>query len=194
MIPQSYSELHVTSSYESISTLDEPVWTTIQRDLKAIGQKLMIVVWPFSGNDDQVLRDWDLWGPLILCLLLALMESIGNKKDQGSLVFSAVFVMVWMGAAVVTLNAKLLGSSVAFFQTVCVMGYCLAPICLGALWCLFISYIWLNFFVVFGFWMWACWAVVRFYKGTVVEEKEMLVMYPVALFYALLSWIVLSSV
>lgn len=193
MLRELPEEVHVTSSYEAISTLDEPVWTTIQRDLKSIGQKLVVVVCPFLTND-QALRDWDLWGPLLLCLVLALVLSTATGNSQGSLVFSAVFVLVWLGAAVVTLNAKLLGSSIAFFQTVCVMGYCLAPICIGAFWCLLSPLFWLNFPVAVIVWCWACWAVVRFYRGTVSEEKEMLVLFPVALFYALLSWIVLVGI
>jgi hypothetical protein len=61
------------------------------------------------------LRDWDLWGPLLFCLLLALTLSIsstgGNGEDTASLVFGIVFVVVWFGAAVVTLNALLLGGT-----------------------------------------------------------------------------------
>lgn len=193
MLREVPEEVHVTSSFDAISTLDEPILTTIKRDLNAIRQKLIVVVCPFLSNGEE-LRDWDLWGPLLLCLVLAIILSTATGNNQGSLVFSAVFVLVWLGAAVVTLNAKLVGSSVAFFQTVCVMGYCLAPLCLGAVWCFLSPIFWLNFPVAVGMWVWACWAVVRFYRGTVSEEKEMLVLFPVALFYALLSWIVLVGI
>jgi len=57
------------------------------------------------------LRDWDLWGPLIFCLLLSLFLSWGAKGDQKDLVFSGVFAMVWIGEAVVTLQIKLLGGN-----------------------------------------------------------------------------------
>lgn len=192
MLPETTNEVYVTSSYEAISTLDEPVVTTLKRDLRAIGEKLVVVVYPPLGRQE-VLREWDLWGPLLLCLVLALMLSIASGSSQGSLVFSAVFILVWIGAAVVTLNAKLLGSSVAFFQTVCVMGYCLAPLCIGALVCLLSPLFFVNFLVVVIVWAWACWAVVRFYRGTVGPDKEALILYPVALFYAFLSWIVLVA-
>lgn len=192
MLPETTNEVYVTSSYEAMSTLDEPVLTTLKRDLRAIGEKLIIVVYPPSGKQE-VLREWDLWGPLLLCLVLALMLSIASGSSQGSLVFSAVFILVWLGAAVVTLNAKLLGSTVAFFQTVCVMGYCLAPLCIGAFVCLLSPLFFVNFIVVVLVWSWACWAVVRFYRGTVESDKEALVLFPVALFYAFLSWIVLVA-
>lgn len=57
------------------------------------------------------LRDWDLWGPLIFCLLLSLFLSRGAKAEQKDLVFSGIFAMVWIGEAVVTLQIKLLGGN-----------------------------------------------------------------------------------
>lgn len=45
----------------------------------------------------------------MVCLALSILLSISAHEDQGSLVFAAVFVVVWCGAALVTLNAQLLG-------------------------------------------------------------------------------------
>eukprot|EP00796_Vickermania_ingenoplastis_P006508 gene6508-4687_t len=185
MLREGPQEVHVTSSYEAISTLDEPVLTTLKRDLKAIGQKLYVVVCPFLNHGEE-LRDWDLWGR---CCCAS-----SSPCNNTSLLFSAVFTIVGAGAAVVTLNAKLLGSTIDFFQTVCVMGYCLAPVCLGALWCLISPLFWLNFPMMVAVCCWACWAVMRFFRGTVSEEKELLVLFPVVLFYALLSWVVLVGI
>lgn len=61
----------------ALQTLDEPVSTTIMRDLRMVGSKLSHVLVPRgSGGAAQedtlrALRDWDLWGPLLLCLVLA---------------------------------------------------------------------------------------------------------------------------
>lgn len=41
------------------------------RDLKNIGWKLKQVLLP-AGNTKHLLKDWDLWGPLLLCLALSL--------------------------------------------------------------------------------------------------------------------------
>ncbi|KAF2125069.1 Yip1-domain-containing protein [Dothidotthia symphoricarpi CBS 119687] len=79
------------------------------------------------------LRDWDLWGPLIFCLLLSLFLSRGAKDSQKDLVFSGVFAMVWVGEAVVTLQIKLLGGNIAFFQSVSIIGYTLFPLVIAAL-------------------------------------------------------------
>lgn len=54
-----------------MDTLDEPVSTTIMRDLKAIGWKMKQVMLP-KGNTKSLLKDWDLWGPLVLCLALSM--------------------------------------------------------------------------------------------------------------------------
>merc|ERR1712146_81075 len=60
----------------------------------------------------------------------------------GSLVFVAVFVLVTIGSAVVTLNAKFLGAKLSFFQIVCVLGYCTAPMVLVALISLGLGKLW----------------------------------------------------
>ena len=64
-----------------------------------------------QGNMSEGLRDWDLWGPLVYCLLLSLFLSFRADKEQKELVFSGVFAMVWIGKAVVTMQIKLLGGN-----------------------------------------------------------------------------------
>jgi len=64
-----------------------------------------------QGNMSEGLRDWDLWGPLVFCLLLSLFLSFRADKEQKELVFSGVFAMVWIGKAVVTMQIKLLGGN-----------------------------------------------------------------------------------
>ena len=64
----------------------------------------------------------DLWGPLILCTILAVTlqgspegeppaSKSGALANDGGPEFAEVFVIVWVGSAVVTLNTKLLGGS-----------------------------------------------------------------------------------
>ena len=68
------------------------------------------------------MRNWDLWGPLLLCLVLAIVlsrsaaskvtyDATGHAKDsQSAVVFASVFVIVWVGAAVISFNSRLLGA------------------------------------------------------------------------------------
>ena len=58
---------HSTSSQPHVSTLDEPLWQTIMRDVRRIWANLILVVFPFTNRDQQssALRNWDLWGPMV---------------------------------------------------------------------------------------------------------------------------------
>ncbi|KAE9971888.1 hypothetical protein EG328_005316 [Venturia inaequalis] len=161
------------------NTIDETVWETLSRDLKAVWEKMRQVLWPkyllggmllrggggiagdaergehsggvnvgavrevlgrWPGADDVLqgsmsdgLRDWDLWGPLLFSLLLSFLLSRGAMEDQKSAVFSGVFAMVWVGSAVVTLQIKLLGGSISFFQSIGIIGYTLFPLVIAGL-------------------------------------------------------------
>lgn len=64
--------------------------------------------------------------PTYLCSILNItLKSNGNE-------FGVVFLVMWGGSFVVTINTKLLGGKISFFQCVCVLGYCVFPIVLGA--------------------------------------------------------------
>ncbi|KIX02338.1 uncharacterized protein Z518_08279 [Rhinocladiella mackenziei CBS 650.93] len=94
--------------------------------------------WPdadgiLQGSMSEGLRDWDLWGPLIFCLLLSVFLSMRASKDQTDLVFSGVFSLVWIGEAVVTLQIKLLGGNISFMQSISLIGYTLFPLTIAAL-------------------------------------------------------------
>ena len=74
-----------------------------------------------------LLYDWDLWGPLLLCTLMAILLQ-GTHTSQHSANFTDVFILGWCGAGVVTVNSQLLGGKISFFQSVCVLGYCILPL------------------------------------------------------------------
>ncbi|KAG5192923.1 terbinafine resistance locus protein [Tribonema minus] len=179
------------------NTLDEPVSETIMRDLRQVGSKLKIVLMP-KGDQEGVLKklkEWDLWGPLLVCLVLSIMLSSTAPANQGALVFASVFVVVWCGAAMVTVNAQLLGGGISFFQSVCVLGYCVFPLVLASAACLIAKALTGLFFirallVVVGF-MWSTRASVVFIKQIISPERKVLAVYPVFFFYAFLSWMVL---
>ncbi|KAI9839231.1 MAG: hypothetical protein M1819_003224 [Sarea resinae] len=102
------------------------------------GARGLVGRWPdaevvLQGGMSEGLRDWDLWGPLVFTLLLSLLLSMTAQHDQKSLVFSGVFAITWIGEAVVTLQIKLLGGNISFFQSVCIIGYTLFPLVIAAL-------------------------------------------------------------
>jgi len=183
------------------NTLDEPIKVTILRDLKAVGMKFWHVLYPKQKKT--LLKDWDLWGPLILCVFLAMMlqdSELSNNIEDGGLEFAEVFVIVWLGAIVVTVNSKLLGGTISFFQSVCVLGYCLLPPSLALIVCrlillapkqsliLFI----LRFAVTVVGFTWATFAAMMFLGDSQPPNKKALAIYPIFLFYFIISWMIIS--
>ena len=208
ILPSSAS-IPVTSDgfVANLNTLDEPIKTTVMRDLKAIGEKLKYVLLPGSRHDHmRGLRDWDLWGPFLLCMILSVLlsfqagaigaGSVNGGDSQSGYVFAMVFVLVWVGAAVVTVNAALLKGRVSFFQCLCVLGYCIAPLVIAALMSAFFSTFKAHLaklgVVMVGF-LWSTTASVGFIGELVPDDRRALGVYPVGLFYFTLAWVILGA-
>jgi len=179
-----------TRSYAS-DTLDEPVSVTILRDLRNVAIKLQQVLHPNGRRD--VLKDWDLWGPLILCLSLAIILSFTAPDEQQISVFTGVFVIVWCGSAIVTINAKLLGGAVSFFQSVCTLGYCIFPLVLIAFVNIFVDNYFIRIPLVIVALGWSLYASVSFLSASHLANRRALAVYPLFLFYSVIGWMVLIS-
>lgn len=184
---------------EDYSTLDEPVKDTILRDLKAVGKKFVHVMYPKKST--ALLRDWDLWGPLVLCVTLALMLQGGsaNSKEEGGPQFAEVFVIIWFGAIVITLNSKLLGGTISFFQSLCVLGYCILPLTVAMLVCRLVllgGLTMLTFIVrlviVISMFAWSTVASTAFLADSQPPNRKALAVYPIFLFYFVISWMILT--
>ncbi|RUS13324.1 Yip1 domain-containing protein [Jimgerdemannia flammicorona] len=168
-------------------TLDEPVSVTIMRDLRNVAEKLQQVMIP-NGR------------PLFLCLSLAIVLSFEASKNSDSegqkqtiLVFTSMFVIVWVGSAVVTLNAKLLGGTISFFQCVCVLGYCLFPLVVAAIVNLVTSSLFIRLPLEIAAFGWASYASVGFLAEVHLSNRRALAVYPLFLFYFIIAWTVLIS-
>jgi hypothetical protein len=63
----------VDNNLMKFETLDEPVSQTLKRDLLRILHKLEYVLIPrFNADKSKDLQNWDLWGPLLFCLILCM--------------------------------------------------------------------------------------------------------------------------
>ncbi|XP_076843742.1 protein YIPF6 [Brachyhypopomus gauderio] len=184
---------------DEVSTLDEPVKDTIMRDLRAVGLKFVHVMYPKKSS--ALLRDWDLWGPLLLCVSLALMLQGGSadgESDSGPQ-FAEVFVIVWFGSIIITLNSKLLGGTISFFQSLCVLGYCILPLTVAMLACRLVllgfsglvSFI-IRLVVVTASFCWSTFASTAFLADSQPANRKALVVYPVFLFYFVIGWMILT--
>uniref|UniRef100_A0A8C9ENG3 Protein YIPF n=1 Tax=Pavo cristatus TaxID=9049 RepID=A0A8C9ENG3_PAVCR len=169
------------------------------RDLKAVGKKFVHVMYPKKSST--LLRDWDLWGPLVLCVSLALMLQGGSadSKEDGGPQFAEVFVIIWFGAVVITLNSKLLGGTISFFQSLCVLGYCVLPLTVAMLVCRLVllagsgtvSFI-IRLIVVMAMFAWSTLASTAFLADSQPPHRKALVVYPIFLFYFVISWMILT--
>lgn len=89
-----------------------------REELTGLASRVMDAEALLQSNMTPGLRDWDLWGPLIFCLLLSLLLSFTARADQKDAVFSGVFAMIWLGEAAVTLQIKLLGGNMCVSNSV----------------------------------------------------------------------------
>ncbi|KAK3913453.1 Protein YIPF6 [Frankliniella fusca] len=182
-------------------TLDEPIRDTVLRDLKAVGTKFYHVLIPKEKKS--LLKEWDLWGPLLLCTFMAMVlqgsADKANSNNDGGPEFAEVFVIVWIGSMVVTMNSKLLGGNISFFQSVCVLGYCLLPTTLALILCRLIllypqsqALFFIRFLVTVCGFGWATYASTVFLGDSQPVGRKGLAMYPIFLFYFVISWLVIS--
>jgi protein YIPF6 len=218
-------EQHEQELFSPFSTLDEPVIDTIMRDVHAVATKLKVVMKPLdrstvlltsasyavlsqtpapeepelTDNDRMVLKelkDWDLWGPLVLCLTLSVILSFKAPPNQASLVFAAVFCAIWVGSTIVTINAQLLGSTISFFQSLCVLGYSIFPLTLSAfivgfLRLFFNTWLLIDCIIIFIGYVWAIRTSSVFMSLYIKSERRFLALYPVIFFYMFMSWMIL---
>ena len=92
-----------------------------------------------------------------------------------------------------TLNAQLLGGKISFFQSVCVLGYCIFPLNVAALICVAWTNVVFRAIVLSVGYLWSTRASVVFMSQMVKQERKILAVYPVLLFYIVLTWSELQS-
>eukprot|EP00892_Ulva_mutabilis_P008909 jgi/Ulvmu1/6390/UM003_0018.1 len=176
------------------STVLESDWASLNRELAGIWCNIKLVCTPFLKQDDvtAMLQHWDLWGPLIFNLMLACLLSLESADPERT--FSVVFIVVIAGALLLTVNVVLLGGSVSLLQSVSLLGYCVFPLDLAAIGCFlarrnrYAEIVMISLSV-----LWAMYASVPFLAGTVGEHRRWLAVYPIALMFAILGWLIFIS-
>ncbi|KAI1301746.1 Protein YIPF6 [Halotydeus destructor] len=200
----------------SMDTLDEPISETLLRDLRGIAVKMRHIILPTSSAAayKSVLKDWDLWGPLLLCTFMGLALHHDSDGQVGPH-FAEIVVLIWFGSYLVSLNYKLLSlapqrrrnngqtgksllASPSVFQLLCVLGYCLALPCAGIIVLKVIGLVFainmkhliyekLLVSTVLGF-LWPTFSAVKILSKYQEKEKRPLAVYPVGLFFFVISW------
>ena len=95
------------------NTLNEPVCTSLKREFFRIFNKTQYSILPrcFPSKNAN-LKQWDLWGPLFYTLLLSFFLSSSKGNEEMSKTFVLVFVIMWVGGVIITINTILLGAHV----------------------------------------------------------------------------------
>ena len=177
---------------EQRMTLDEPILSSLKRDLSLIYHKLKHVITPrLSSQKIEELYNWDLWGPLIFCFLLSI--SLSNENNESS-TFVTIFSIFWIGGLIVTFNGQFLGANIGICQMICLLGYCSFPITLAGIIIGFfdINKNWIKCILSFFAFLWSCLASVGFISSLVGRDKELITVIPVILFFATLALFVLN--
>ena len=177
-----------------INTLEEPISTTLLRDVKLIYYKLKHVINPLSSSAEKQrnIMNWDLWGPLLFITLLSCTLTI--KAEDKSKILVIIFSIFWCGSLLVFLNGNLLDSKIKLYPVICLLGYCLFPLNI----CAFILAI-TNFYEIIRFFLtlltcaWALFSVEGYFRSVSSSEQKWLVFYPAILMFAFLSWFVFTT-
>ena len=129
-----FSSQQIKKQQQQLNTLDEDISTSLKRDLMIILSKTKTAMLPMNANTTSTqFKDWDFWGPLLFCMLLGLTLSIGRNDNQPGVVFILVFVIVWLGALIISLNSQFLGVKLTICQCICIIGYCMCAIVITAI-------------------------------------------------------------
>ena len=176
------------------STLDEPITTTLKRDLLVIGNKIRYVLVPkMTERKLEELYNWDLWGPLIFCFLYSIALSTGNSNSETS-IFVLIFVIFWIGGFVITFNERFLGAQIGICQILSMLGYGMFPTTVAGVIIGFcgITNIYVKLILVGIGLVWSIIASIGFFSSLVEPEKKMLAIIPVFLFLFSLSMFALN--
>ena len=102
-----------------------------------------------------------------------------------------VFASLTLGAVVLTCNCVLLGGNIGFFQSMCLLGYCIFPLDIAAIVTVWVTNIIARWIVILVALAWSSWASVPFVAGSVSPARKALAVYPLLLLYTFIAWLAL---
>ena len=193
-VPQSFRSDDFNKDKNNQGTLDESVYATVSRDFSMIYNKLKYVINPFISREMKYnhIRQWDLWGPLLLNLILASTLAL-NTKEKGQIT-SLIFIIFWLGGVAIYLNNYFLEVKASIFQIFCLLGYCLFPLNIAAIIVTIINSYDIIRLIVVGFTcFWSIYSSSDYLKIMINQDQRYLVLYPFILFYLYISWFIFSA-
>ena len=192
-MPQSIGSNNLNNEINK-NTLNESVYSTINRDFKMIYTKLKYVINPFISREEKYkqIRQWDLWCPLLLNILLSLTLAL-NTEEKGQIT-TLIFIIFWFGGVAIYLNNYFLEVKTSIFQILCLLGYCQFPLNIAAIILTIINFGYIIRLIIVGiFFCWSTYSSSDYLKAITTHEQRYLVLYPCILFYIYISWFIFAT-
>lgn len=144
----------------------------------------------YSSETMKKIRDWDLWGPLVINLgfsvIITYLQNRSIDSGSSSETFSAAFTLIWLSLSILSVNIQLLSPvkqkldnnqvsngiiGLSFFQCVSLLSYSMFPITLGGIVSIFIKFKLIRMFVNLIF---LCWSMlcISLILGIVTNCKQ----------------------
>ena len=164
--------------------MDEPISTTLKRDLYVIVNKVKYVIVPkMNERKIEELYNWDLWGPLLFCFLYSIALSTGKNNSESS-IFVLVFFIFWVGGFVITFNERFLGAQIGVCQVLSLLGYGMFPTTVAGIIIGFggITNIIVKLILVLIGLIWSILASLGFFSRMVEPDKKFLAIFPIFIF------------
>ena len=164
-----------------LNTLDESVTQTFMRDINIIFSKLRIVFFANVANPEvrKYMEDWDIWGPLIIGIGIAmLMEPISFSNES-----ALVLIYQWIGSIIITLNCKLLGCNFSYLQMLSNLGYSSFPILLHSCIHWMVPYPIINIFICLSVSVWSLRTISVFLSRFIDNQRQALILFPCLLYF-----------
>ena len=150
--PDKYNQRIENVDNQLQPTLDEAITTSIKKDLQLIYEKTKVAMLPMNqSSSTDKLKDWDFWGPLIFCLILGLILSLGRNDSKGGKIFILIFAIVWIGGFIISVNSQFLSAKLTVYQSICILGYCMFAIVFATFINFILSFIPSIFKLIIGF-------------------------------------------
>eukprot|EP01017_Pseudomicrothorax_dubius_P029764 TRINITY_DN3651_c0_g1_i1.p1 TRINITY_DN3651_c0_g1~~TRINITY_DN3651_c0_g1_i1.p1 ORF type:complete len:131 (-),score=4.32 TRINITY_DN3651_c0_g1_i1:137-529(-) len=129
---------------------------------------------------------------MVLCVILASLISFKTGKAES--IFGSIFMIVWAGSVIVTMNTRFLGGPASLFQSICVMGYCIFPLIIPVVVSFFFNMGAGYKTIVIGTCLfWSIISAMAFMGDIVPEHRRFLGTYPIVLFYVFISCFVFMA-
>ena len=116
-----------------------------------------------------------------------------NSKEKSNMII-LIFVIFWLGGVILYLNANFLGVKSSIFQMFCLLGYCLFPLNISAIFVTIFRITGLFRLIIVGITtLWSIYSSSDFLKSITNQDQRYLVLYPCILFYLYISWFIVST-